>query len=129
MLQKPLMDTDRSVGQYLQTPSQKPKPNFPWILIVLVGLLGIEMVSGQLGWGLGNWLPGGSEPWRSSLILLIVAQGIMGLSPLPQRWSRMAIVTLLLGLTFRYVFWRGSSTLNLQDPLNGVFSLTFFGME
>ena len=129
MLQKPLMDTDRSVGQYLQTPSQKPKPNFPWILIVLVGLLGIEMVAGQLGWGLGNWLPGGSEPWRSSLILLIVAQGIMGLSPLPQRWSRMAIVTLLLGLTFRYVFWRGSSTLNLQDPLNGVFSLTFFGME
>ncbi|NJL89193.1 MAG: glycosyltransferase [Coleofasciculaceae cyanobacterium SM2_1_6] len=129
MLQKPLMDIDRLGLPYLQTPDQKPQTNFPWTLIVSVGLLGIDLVSGQLGWGLGNWLPGGSEPWRSSLLLLIVAQLIMSLSPQPRRWSRMAIVTLLLGLTFRYIFWRGSSTLNLRDPLNGAFSLTFLGME
>ncbi len=129
MLQKPLIDIDRLGLPYLQTPNRKPKTNFPWTLIMVVGLLGIDLVSEQLSWGLGNWLPGGSEPWRSSLLLLIVAQLIMGLSPLPQRWSRMAIVTLLLSLTFRYVFWRASSTLNLQDPLNGAFSLTFLGME
>jgi cellulose synthase (UDP-forming) len=129
MLQKPLMDPDRLVQPCLQTARWKPKTNFPWALIALAGLLGIDIVSAQLGWGWGAWLPGGSEPWRSSLLLLIVAQLIMSLSPLPQRWSRMAIVTLLLGLTFRYVFWRSSSTLNLQDPLNGAFSLTFLGME
>jgi cellulose synthase (UDP-forming) len=48
---------------------------------------------------------------------------IMRISPQPRIWSRRVVVGILIILTLRYVVWRSLSTLNLIDPLNGMFSL------
>jgi cellulose synthase (UDP-forming) len=48
---------------------------------------------------------------------------VMKVSPQPQNWSRQLVVGILIILTLRYVLWRSLSTLNVADPLNGVFSL------
>jgi cellulose synthase (UDP-forming) len=64
-----------------------------------------------------------------AIILLIVVWGIMKVSPQPRQWSRFAVVAILLTLTVRYLLWRSLSTLNLADPLNGVFSLGLFFLE
>uniref|UniRef100_B8HQQ1 Cellulose synthase (UDP-forming) n=1 Tax=Cyanothece sp. (strain PCC 7425 / ATCC 29141) TaxID=395961 RepID=B8HQQ1_CYAP4 len=64
-----------------------------------------------------------------TVVLLLVAWGIMQVSPQPQWWSRTLVVGILLILTVRYVLWRSLSTLNLSDPLNGVFSLGLFLLE
>lgn len=48
---------------------------------------------------------------------------IMRISPQPRIWSRRVVVGILIILTLRYVVWRSLSTLNLIDPLNGIFSL------
>ena len=60
---------------------------------------------------------------------LSVAIAVMKLSIKPRPWSRLVIVGILLGLTLRYLAWRSLSTLNLSDPLNGVFSLGLFFLE
>jgi cellulose synthase (UDP-forming) len=39
------------------------------------------------------------------------------------------VVGILAGLTVRYILWRSLSTLNLDTPLNGVFSLGLFLLE
>ncbi|HEY9897530.1 MAG TPA: hypothetical protein V6D34_19310 [Candidatus Sericytochromatia bacterium] len=39
------------------------------------------------------------------------------------------MVGILLTLTFRSIAWRSLATLNLADPLNGVFSLGLFLLE
>jgi cellulose synthase (UDP-forming) len=65
----------------------------------------------------------------SALALLLVVWTIMKVSPQPQKWSRWIVVGILLFLTVRYVAWRSISTLNLADPLNGVFSLGLFFLE
>ena len=62
-------------------------------------------------------------------VLFLFAQVVMKISPQPQNWSRALVVGILLTLTVRYVVWRSLSTLNLADPLNGVFSLGLFFME
>ena len=62
-------------------------------------------------------------------VLLSVAIAVRKFSPQPRPWSRLVIVGILLALTFRYLLWRSLSTLNLTDPLNGVFSLGLFFLE
>ncbi|MBF2066808.1 MAG: glycosyltransferase [Calothrix sp. C42_A2020_038] len=54
---------------------------------------------------------------------------VMRISPQPRVWSRRIVVGTLIILTLRYVIWRSLSTLNLVNPLNGVFSLGLFGLE
>ncbi|WP_375494195.1 glycosyltransferase [uncultured Nostoc sp.] len=54
---------------------------------------------------------------------------VMKISPIPRIWSQRLIVGMLIILTLRYVLWRSLSSLNLVDPLNGVFSLGLFFAE
>ncbi|MEM6612109.1 MAG: glycosyltransferase [Cyanobacteria bacterium P01_C01_bin.72] len=64
-----------------------------------------------------------------TLILFLVAQVIMKLSPQPQVWSQRLVGTILLVLFVRYFLWRSLTTLNLSNPFDGVFSVTLFAME
>jgi len=64
-----------------------------------------------------------------ALALLLTVLAVMKISPQPRVWSRRVVVGILLTLTGRYVLWRSLSTLNLADPLNGVFSLGLFFLE
>ena len=64
-----------------------------------------------------------------TMVLFFIAQVVMKFSPRHRIWSRVVVVSILLALTIRYVLWRTLSTLNLADPLNGVFSLALFLME
>ncbi|MDJ0843257.1 glycosyltransferase family 2 protein [Crocosphaera sp.] len=64
-----------------------------------------------------------------TIILVILTQIIMKLSPQPTPWSRGLIVTILIGLTLRYLHWRSLSSLNLSNPIDGVFSVGLFLME
>lgn len=61
--------------------------------------------------------------------LILLAWVVMKLSPQPQRWSRTVLGIILSILAARYLLWRIFSTLNLDTPLNGVFSLGLLGME
>ncbi len=88
-----------------------------------------------------NWLQESPPLWLAvpmvavqyllapTVILLLVALVVMKVSPEPRRWSRTIVVGILLALTIRYIAWRSLATLNLADPLNGVFSLGLFGLE
>ncbi|MDY6902600.1 MAG: glycosyltransferase [Cyanobacteriota bacterium] len=64
-----------------------------------------------------------------TVALLIAVWGIIKVSPQPRIWSRRLVVGILLLLTGRYILWRSLSTLNLDSPLNGAFSLSLFGLE
>ncbi len=64
-----------------------------------------------------------------TLALLLGVLAVMKISPRPCPWSRWLVVGVLLVLMARYVLWRSLSTLNLADPLNGVFSLWLFFLE
>lgn len=88
-----------------------------------------------------NWLQESPPLWLAvpmvavqyllapTVILLLTALLVMKVSPEPRRWSRTIVVGILLALTLRYIVWRSLATLNLTDPLNGVFSLGLFGLE
>ncbi len=88
-----------------------------------------------------NWLQASPPLWLAApmvavqyllaptVVLLLVALLVMKVSPEPRRWSRTIVVGILLALTIRYIAWRSLATLNLADPLNGVFSLGLFGLE
>lgn len=64
-----------------------------------------------------------------SLALLAIAIAITQASPTPRGWARYVVVGILLFLTLRYILWRSLSTLNLDDPLNGIFSLGLLFFE
>ncbi|WP_430682700.1 glycosyltransferase [Leptolyngbya sp. AN02str] len=64
-----------------------------------------------------------------TLLLLSLVLVITRVSPRPRSWSRVVVVSILLALTVRYLLWRSLTTLNLDTPLNGIFSLSLFGME
>lgn len=64
-----------------------------------------------------------------TIILFLIVQIVIKLSPQPRVWSRVIVISILLALTVRYTLWRSFSTLNLETPLNGIFSLTLFGLE
>ncbi|NET31985.1 MAG: glycosyltransferase [Cyanothece sp. SIO1E1] len=64
-----------------------------------------------------------------TLILFLISQAVIRLSPQPQAWSRVIVVSILLALTIRYMLWRSLSTLNMATPLNGVLSIALLLME
>ncbi|MDJ0898387.1 MAG: glycosyltransferase [Xenococcus sp. MO_188.B8] len=64
-----------------------------------------------------------------TIVLFLLAQIIIKVSPQPRTWSRTVVVSVLLVLAIRYVLWRVMTTLNLADPLNGTFSLVLFFIE
>ena len=64
-----------------------------------------------------------------TLVLLGATLGIIKISPEPQPWSRRLVAAALLLLFGRYFLWRSLSTLNVADPVNGIFSILLFVME
>jgi cellulose synthase (UDP-forming) len=64
-----------------------------------------------------------------TVLLVSVALAAIKISPTPQKWSRAVVVAIVLALTIRYILWRSIATLNLSDPLNGIFSLGLFFLE
>ena len=64
-----------------------------------------------------------------TVLLVSVALAAIKISPQPQKRSRAVVVAIVLALTIRYVLWRSLATLNLSDPLNGIFSLGLFFLE
>lgn len=64
-----------------------------------------------------------------TFVLVSAALAAIKISPQPQKWSRAVVVAIVLALTIRYVLWRSLTTLNLSDPLNGIFSLGLFFLE
>jgi cellulose synthase (UDP-forming) len=64
-----------------------------------------------------------------SITIFILVFVITKVSPKPSSWSQFLVVAILLILAIRYVQWRSLSTLNLSDPLNGVFSISLFILE
>jgi cellulose synthase (UDP-forming) len=64
-----------------------------------------------------------------TVTLLAISLLIMPVSPVPRTWSRAVVVGILLVLVVRYLLWRSLATLNVSDPLNGVFSIGLFLLE
>jgi cellulose synthase (UDP-forming) len=64
-----------------------------------------------------------------TVVLFLTVVIVTKLSPQPRIWARRLVVSILLILTIRYILWRSLSTLNVADPLNGVFSLGLFFVE
>ena len=64
-----------------------------------------------------------------TVVLFVMAQVIIKLSPQPNKWSRRLVATVLLALFIRYFLWRSLSTLNLATPVEGIFSITLLCME
>jgi cellulose synthase (UDP-forming) len=64
-----------------------------------------------------------------TVALLLLVLVVMQASPQPRSWSRVLVIGILLVLTVRYLLWRSLSTLNINTPLNGVFSLGLFFLE
>ena len=64
-----------------------------------------------------------------TIILSSIISLIMWLSPRPKAWSRVFLVSILIGLTVRYIAWRATSTLYLNGAINSWFSLSIFLIE
>ncbi|MBD2313806.1 glycosyltransferase [Desertifilum sp. FACHB-1129] len=131
--------------------SDRNSERFPWVTLVMLGLLAIAGsllvawvadVRGvsqlfarlQMWQDAPHWLLDVPEISRQYLLLptlalVTIAIAVMHLSPVPQTWSRVVIVGILLALTLRYLLWRSLSTLNLSNPLDGAFSIALLLME
>jgi cellulose synthase (UDP-forming) len=64
-----------------------------------------------------------------TVILVSTVFATIKISPQPQKWSQAIVISIVLALTIRYVLWRSLATLNLSNPLNGIFSLGLFFLE
>lgn len=64
-----------------------------------------------------------------TILLFLLAQIIIKVSPQPKIWSRRIVVSIVLILTVRYLAWRILSTLNFSNPIDGIFSLSLLLME
>lgn len=64
-----------------------------------------------------------------TVVLFVVGQIVIKLSPQPKSWSRRLVAMILLALFIRYFLWRSLSTLNLANPVEGIFSCTLLSME
>ncbi len=64
-----------------------------------------------------------------TVVLCLISLAVVKISPQPRTWSRVVVVSIILALTIRYLLWRSLSTLNLSNPLDGVFSLGLLFME
>ncbi len=51
------------------------------------------------------------------------------LSPQPQLWSRVIIISIVLALILRYIAWRSLTTLDFSTPAHGLLSLSLLGLE
>lgn len=67
--------------------------------------------------------------WMPTVILAAIALTVTKICPKPTPVSRAIVVGILLALTIRYLLWRSLSTLNVGDPLNGIFSLGLLLVE
>ncbi|MEB3882898.1 glycosyltransferase [Lyngbya sp. CCY1209] len=67
--------------------------------------------------------------WMPTIILAAIAFTVTKICPKPTPVSRAIVVGILLALTIRYLLWRSVSTLNVGDPLNGIFSLGLLWVE
>jgi cellulose synthase (UDP-forming) len=90
----------------------------------------------QLNWLQENppiWLQvpmmAGNYILAPAVAAVLFAWLLMQVSPRPRGWARVLVVGILSVLTVRYILWRSLATLNLDTPLNGVFSLGLFGLE
>lgn len=72
---------------------------------------------------MGEYLP------TPTVALLAISLLIVRVSPIPRTWSRAVVVGILLMLVMRYLLWRSLTTLNVSDPLDGVFSIGLFLLE
>ncbi len=64
-----------------------------------------------------------------SIIIFGLVFIITKISPEPKVWSRFIVIAILLILTVRYVQWRSLATLNLDNPIDGTFSIALFLLE
>lgn len=64
-----------------------------------------------------------------TLVLFLFVQVFTKVFPNPVNWSRRLVAGILVCLLVRYLLWRSFSTLNLTNPVDGVFSLLLMGME
>ena len=64
-----------------------------------------------------------------TVVLFLLAQAVIKLSPEPDTWSRRLVAGVLFILLIRYFLWRSLSTLNLANPVDGIFSLLILVME
>jgi cellulose synthase (UDP-forming) len=58
-----------------------------------------------------------------------LVQIVMKLSPQQKQWSRVIIIATLMFLIVRYLGWRSLSSLNLSEPINGIFSVSLLLIE
>ena len=63
------------------------------------------------------------------IISILVIQFTLILSPKQKKWSRIIIIFTSLFLMIRYFLWRWKSTLNLNNPVNTIFSIGIFLIE
>ena len=120
--------------------------------ILVLAVLGFS-VAIALSWFLGNshvtelfaklhWFQENPPSWlmppqlgnkyyllAPALVLFLLAQVVMKLSPKPEIWSRRLVAGILLVLVIRYFLWRLLSTLNLSNPIDGTFSILLLAME
>ncbi|MGD1921718.1 MAG: cellulose synthase catalytic subunit, partial [Pleurocapsa sp.] len=61
-----------------------------------------------------------------SIIIFGLVFIITKISPEPKVLSRFIVIAILLILTVRYVQWRSLATLNLDNPIDGTFSIALF---
>ena len=64
-----------------------------------------------------------------TILLFLLGLIIVKAYPEPKGWIRSIVIIILLALIIRYVLWRSLSTLNLSNPLDGLFSLSLFILE
>ena len=146
------MTTTQKIGRE-SVRSRALKLNFRVRMATLV-MLSVVLLSGLIvvGWFAGerrinaifeqiNWLQQNPPIWLEApmvtgeyliaplVILFLVVWTITKISPYPKNWSRSIVVLILLTMMGRYLAWRVSSTLDLNTPLNGVFSLGLLVME
>ncbi|VEP18576.1 Cellulose synthase (UDP-forming) [Hyella patelloides LEGE 07179] len=64
-----------------------------------------------------------------TLVLFLFVQIITRIFPQPDKFSRRLVAGILCCLLLRYFLWRSLSSLNLSNPVDGIFSVLLLGME
>ncbi|MGB7445390.1 MAG: glycosyltransferase [Coleofasciculaceae cyanobacterium] len=106
------------------------------IVTWLVSTVSFEQILNQLHFWqniFSSWLAllEGKEPYflAPTLVFLLLTFIVTKISPWPQTWSRVVIVSILLALTIRYFFWRSLYTVNLSSYLDAAFSLGLLALD
>ncbi|GAB4179655.1 MAG: glycosyltransferase [Coleofasciculaceae cyanobacterium] len=136
------------------SPRSKRRRFLPRVPLATLVMLGTVLLTGVIvaAWFAGNgtighvfaqlqWMQENPPLWLEvpmvtgnyllfpTVALFLIALGVMKVSPQPKARSRTLVVAILLILAVRYILWRSLSTLNLDNPLDGVFSLGLFVLE